>query len=304
MRTYNDSHPAPYKIDTFELGNEQENPNFLAQVQAIEARRAAIPGAPEWYFMYPENAGPSAAVAASLVAAGVEGRRIMADCHVGASGGIGCSEQTLIWQSFNGSGINCETNAVTSNLIRGAEEAADLLQWFNQPADVTARLRARTASFCIQRSGQMRDMWDQGLSFFLPNMTWLQPPGAVHALMAATWQPNALRTAVTGGGSWFSGAAQQSDDGKTLVVQLVNGAWGHTPGAVDITVTGFTPRPAVDFWLLAEPGAGDVNTTAGNTPAAPGYISAVKSALTWPATGALHIDLPPLGFAVLVLTSA
>jgi hypothetical protein len=34
-----DGHPAPYIIDTFELGNEQENPSFVEQVKAIEARR-------------------------------------------------------------------------------------------------------------------------------------------------------------------------------------------------------------------------------------------------------------------------
>jgi hypothetical protein len=62
----------------------------LAQIQAIEARRATIPGAPEWYFMYPENAGPNASTSAAIVASGVAGRRVMADCHVGFAGGIPC----------------------------------------------------------------------------------------------------------------------------------------------------------------------------------------------------------------------
>ena len=161
-----DTPPSPLP----HTGNEQPNPHFLAQLEEIEARRATIPSAPEWFFMYPQNQGPNATLATAIIAAGIAGNRVMADCHVGSSGGVPCSEATAVWQQFNGSGINCETNAVTSNLRRGAEEAADLLTWFNQPASITSRLRARTASFCIQRAGQMRDIWDQGLSFFLPNV--------------------------------------------------------------------------------------------------------------------------------------
>lgn len=75
VRIVNDSHPAPYKCSIFELGtaecgsadslsffivaslfagNEQENPDFVAQVTAMEARRTA-PGvnAPEYHYMYP-----------------------------------------------------------------------------------------------------------------------------------------------------------------------------------------------------------------------------------------------------------
>jgi len=107
--------------------------------------------------MYPENAGPNETQAAAIAALGIDGSRVAADCHVGAGGGVECSEKSLIWQNFNGSGINCETNAVKSNLLRGALEAADLITWFGQNATTSARLRARTASFCTQRSGQMRD---------------------------------------------------------------------------------------------------------------------------------------------------
>jgi hypothetical protein len=114
--------------------------------------------------MYPENSGPNASTMAAIVASGVGPRRVTADCHVGASGGVGCAQNSVPWQ-FNGSGINCETNAVTSHLQRGVEEAADLITWFTQPAAVSDRLIARTASFCIQRSGQMRDQWDQVRNF-------------------------------------------------------------------------------------------------------------------------------------------
>lgn len=119
-------HPLHYLTPTFPpyltFDSEQQNPDFVAQIKAIEARRATIPGAPEWYFMYPENSGPNASQLDAIVASGVQGNRVMADCHVGYSGGVACAEASLVWQKYNGSGINCETNAVTSHLQRGTQE--------------------------------------------------------------------------------------------------------------------------------------------------------------------------------------
>lgn len=34
VRSLNDSHPNVYRVTHFELGNEQENPNFVAQVRS------------------------------------------------------------------------------------------------------------------------------------------------------------------------------------------------------------------------------------------------------------------------------
>jgi hypothetical protein len=49
-------------------------------------------------------------------------------------------------------------------------------------ADVAPRLHFRAASFCMGASNDF-DNWDQGISFFLPNQTWLQPPGCVDVLV-------------------------------------------------------------------------------------------------------------------------
>ena len=94
--------------------------------------------------MYPENGGPDATLSAAIGAAGIDGSRVMADCHVAAGGGVDCAERTTIWQDFGGSGINCETNAVKSNLLRGALEAADLLLWCVNDHFPTSATRART----------------------------------------------------------------------------------------------------------------------------------------------------------------
>ena len=174
--------------------NEQENPDFVQLVTAMEARRNAV-GAPPLQYLYPTNGGVSKATASALVAAGVDPAAIAPDCHVGGGGGIGCAKGDFSANpDFNQSFINCETNAAISTMDRALQESADLQEWFNfgaAPGEQPERLIARTASFCAERSGHY-DAFDQGISFFLPNMTWLQPPGYVHAMITATWQPNAL----------------------------------------------------------------------------------------------------------------
>ncbi len=63
--------------------------------------------------------------------------------------------------------LNAETNAGISTVERMLQEAADLQAWFNVGAPDLGRMRARTASFCAERSGHY-DAFDQGISFFLP----------------------------------------------------------------------------------------------------------------------------------------
>merc|ERR550514_1433840 len=102
-------------------------------------------------------------------------------------------------------------------------EANDLNDWFGCAEEWCTRLHFRTASFCNERSGHY-DAFDQGISFFLPNMTWIQPPGYVHAIIASTWQPNGLeaspRVAYNSPNETVGASAQASDDGKTVVVRI------------------------------------------------------------------------------------
>ena len=51
--------------------------------------------------------------------------------------------------------------------------------------------QVRTASFCFARSGYS-GQFDQGIALYLPNMSWLQPPGYVHKMIHDTWEPGAL----------------------------------------------------------------------------------------------------------------
>ena len=55
---HDDGHPEVYNVTWFELGNEQQNPNFVLQVKAMEERAAAV-GLPKntLHYLYPCGGG-------------------------------------------------------------------------------------------------------------------------------------------------------------------------------------------------------------------------------------------------------
>jgi len=115
--------------------------------------------------------------------------RMMADLHVGAGGGVAAADALFSRiEPFAAGAVNAETNAGNHGMQRALAEAADILDWYNH---APANLYFRTASFCTERSG-LYDRFDQGISFFLPNQTWLQPPGWVHHMLHETFQPRRL----------------------------------------------------------------------------------------------------------------
>eukprot|EP00665_Eupelagonemidae_sp_cell47_P005013 gene5013-2182_t len=130
-------------------------------------------------------------------------------------------------------------------------EAKDLNEFFNQfipstSKDSIGRIKAHTASFCTERSGHF-DAFDQrrahapqrtvlgigdwiarrrggvggpaivlraqGITFFLPNGSWIQPPGYVHQMIHSTWLPEAVAVNTT---RQLSCSAQRAKDGSQL----------------------------------------------------------------------------------------
>ena len=67
---------------------------------------------------------------------------------------------------------------------------------------------------------------EQGLIFFLPNMTWGQPPYYTHQMIASTWQKNAVQVSAKNGADGIAItqaiSAAVSDDSTQLVVRVVN----------------------------------------------------------------------------------
>merc|ERR1719203_1804438 len=115
------------------------------------------------------------------------GDRLIWDIHVMSGGATAIAEEFFRRAADGWGAINLETNYGDHTVRRMLGEAQDLNLHFNY---ANPRLLGRTGSFCMERSGYNEGgLNDQGLIFFLPNMTWLQPAGHVHAMIANTWQP-------------------------------------------------------------------------------------------------------------------
>ena len=116
--------------------------------------------------------------AAKVEKIGIQDHAVM-DEHVGGGGGVEIAKTMFTkYPNYTMGAVNAETNAGIHTMSRAMMEANDLNDWFNCADPWCTRLHFRTASFCTERSGHF-DAFDQGISFFLPNMTWLQPPGYV-----------------------------------------------------------------------------------------------------------------------------
>jgi hypothetical protein len=105
-----DGHPEPYNVSYFELGNEEYNNDFVEQVQAMEAKAKAIGVPRKIYYLFPDNAGMSAADAAKAKALGL-GDQLLVDLHNRAEGGAGEIDKVVKMTNMEDWGVlNGETN--------------------------------------------------------------------------------------------------------------------------------------------------------------------------------------------------
>eukprot|EP01047_Picozoa_sp_COSAG01_P038337 COSAG01_NODE_3106_length_6575_cov_25.785207_4_plen_287_part_00 len=253
--------------------------------------------------------------AAAIEALGIKDHAVM-DLHLGSGGGIDIALDVFAtYPNYTMGAVNAETNTGSNGFARAITEAVDLNEWLNCAAAACKRIHFRTASFCNQRLGQRNSEWNQGISLFLPNATWLQPPGWVHKLLHSTWQPNGL--AVTPLDHWgragdrmnatVGASAQASDDGQTVVVRITN--QGDQAANVTLTVPGFSgsTRAGPTTWLLrplvTEGSSWWPDKGSGNTPFQPTRISPRKNspelaALALADVGADVLHLPAFSYLV------
>ena len=90
---------------------------------------------------------------------------------------------------------------------------------------------------CLQPDKQNDNGWDQGLLFLNPSQVWLQPPGYLTQMLSANYQPQLVQCDVAGAGAKLDANAMRSDDGKTVVLQVVNP--GNEDATAKITLAGF-----------------------------------------------------------------
>lgn len=288
-----DGHPAPYNVRYIELGNEQYNVRFVDQVVAMERRatevgiegqlRYIFPGNPPWpAWPYLNDSDGARAEALGL------GGRLLADLHVQGSYGGAARAGALFAQrpGWRFGAANLETNAGRMDIARALAAAADLNSFFNDP---DPRVQIRTESFCLERSGHYSG-FDQGMAMFLPNGTFLQPPGWVHQMVNATWLPAALPVELAPVSN-LSASAQAAADGSALRVMLVNPS-AHA-ARVTLRVRGAELVGEARVATLSAVSPGDRNSPAHPSTVAPTHRTAAVR-------GGDPLELRPFSFTVLV----
>jgi alpha-L-arabinofuranosidase len=114
------------------------------------------------------------------------------------------------------------------------------------------RLPIVTSANGLQPDKQNDNGWDQGLLFLNPSKVWLQPPGYMTQLYSANHLPKLVKCDVSGAGGQLDANAKGSEDGKTLVLIVVNP--GDQAAATQIKLAGFAPaRPTATVTELSGP---------------------------------------------------
>jgi alpha-L-arabinofuranosidase len=101
------------------------------------------------------------------------------------------------------------------------------------------RLPITCSANCLQPDGQNDNGWDQGLLFLDPAQVWLQPPGYVTKMYSENYQPLEVRSSVSDLNNDLDVSAQLSQDGKTLVLKVVNAGGKVVP--TSILIRGYSP---------------------------------------------------------------
>lgn len=310
-----DGHPEPYEVKFFELGNEQYNSDFSEQVKAMEERATKLGHRGEFFYISPNNGNwltdPEEAV--TIEALGIRDHAVM-DQHVG----YGCQDKGCTDGAVERAGakfeanpgltmgsVNFEVNAGTHQMPRALAEATDINDHLNcDPRnDATAwcsRIHVRTASFCTERSGHY-DAFDQGITFFLPNMTWIQPAGYTHKMIHDTWQPNMLTVHDYTGNPTPTASAAVSSDSKSLTLRLVN--TGNTTMEKVVVIKGMEVQEQALVTELASPSQEAYAGYSGNPPGQPNTISPVTYKVHTDDSG-VSLVMKPFSFVTVVLKKA
>ena len=204
--------------------------------------------------------------------------------HLVVNGAVGSVETRIAYTDF-------EFNANNHRQRRALGNALAMLA-IERMSD---RVPVSCSANCLQPDGQNDNDWNQGLLFLNPSQVWLQPPGYVTRMISRAYQPWLAPVDVEPRNGELDVAAMRSQDGRTLVLQVVNA--GEQEVAAVIRVDGFKPsKRAATVEELTGP------LDARNTAESPARITprSEQWRLASP-DGPLRRVFPPRSFTVLIV---
>ena len=270
-----DGHPQPYRLRYLELGNEervddQYAAKFAALAEAIWAKDPDIIlvvgdlmyGEP---IRDPFNFRGAASGITTLAAqqkilrlAKRRNREVWFDLHVNTDHPLNSNSWLEGVFSFAdalakiAAGAKHKVVVFELNAGNHAQKRALANALALSAVERDGRLPIVTSANGLQPDGQNDNGWDQGLLFLNPSQVWLQPPGYVTQMLARNYLPQRIRCRMTGAGDGLDATAKRSEDGKTLVLQVVNS--GEKAVAAGIHLAAFVAgRPAAQVWELSAP---------------------------------------------------
>jgi hypothetical protein len=258
-----DGHPEPYHLHHLQLGNEEKvDENYFKKfkllaeaVWACDPQMILVVGD----FSYgepirdPFNFRGAASRITTLAAqqkilqlAKQYDREVWFDVHIGTDGPRPHFGGTLSYvdaleklaQGAKHRVVIFEFNAGNHSQRRALANAAAILQ-----VERDGRIPIATSANCLQPDGQNDNDWNQGLLFLNPSQVWLQPPGYVTQMFARNYLPKLVQCHLTGAKEAIEVSAKRSEDGMTLVLQVVNPTDKAIPAQIHLA--GFAPMKSV-----------------------------------------------------------
>ncbi len=310
-----DGHPAPFGVRYLQIGNEEctllpdgrrlirrDYPAlFRAIFQAVTAKDPDLTVIVAPWLYHPrelewsENRAPLEELLHI-----VHGRRVLWDVHVGGDN-LGDAEQIAEFIPRLRALINAidpqnqvqfcilEENGVRHDLQRALGHAHNL----NVVERLAGEVLLDCAANCLQAYGQNDNFWDQGQLFYTPLQAWGMPPYYAQQMIARHYQPVCIR-ALGSENTALDVTATRSEDGKTVVVKVVNLGADEQPAHIQLEPGAGGGQVSIE-WLA---GALDAR----NTPAAPQQVIPQQEECPWDGAGCRH-TFPGWSFTILTFQS-
>jgi hypothetical protein len=261
-----DGHPQPYRLRYIELGNEERVDDKYADkfeplARAIWAKdKEIIPVVGDFAYDRPIQDPLHFSGAASRITTLAAHQRILQ---------LAKANNSEVWFDVH---VNTEKPAAGNASLAGMFSFADALAGIADGArhkvvvfefnagnhaqkralanaqailalERDGRIPIATSANGLQPDGQNDNGWNQGLLFLNPSQVWLQPPGCVTQMLSHNYLPQLAKCDVTGAEGGLDAVATRSEDGKTLVLQVVNVM--NKEVLAQIHLAGFVPAKSV-----------------------------------------------------------